>query len=325
MKIKKINGFLAMLAISALMFTLTACEEEPGDPIDNPTPDPVTDLKGGQLNDTTLTIQWAHSPDQAQPWFVRYKVTITNDANSTVDTLSLPKTENSCNYVLNTSARGIKYNFAVVAVSDSGMASTPRTFSWALSRHFERNSNGDRYRVYVKASSDFGSGIQLYNPTTQLPEGGLLSNQGARWNLGLHTSTVSNAIDEIRFGSASELPNNQPANTPFPSVTPTDPAYITPVMEDSDNLYNMRNNDLTQGLDFGLRTIDLKGIANNHTQGAVFYARVGSGSSVHYAKVIVLKNGAGWLRGTFPNQYIELMISYQTAAGVPYAKIFAGK
>jgi hypothetical protein len=42
----------------------------------------------------------------------------------------------------------------------------------------------------------------------------------------------------------------------------------------------------------------------------------------HYAKVSIKKNTntGGWLFGTAPNRYVEVEISYQTKAEVPYAK-----
>ena len=68
--------------------------------------------------------------------------------------------------------------------------------------------------------------------------------------------------------------------------------------------------------------------ATGNTKGVTFFARTGTNTNnYHYAKIVVLKNapGGGYLHDNTPtgNTYVEVLVSYQTAAGVPYAKYFA--
>ncbi|MPM94065.1 hypothetical protein SDC9_141208 [bioreactor metagenome] len=74
---------------------------------------------------------------------------------------------------------------------------------------------------------------------------------------------------------------------------------------------------------FSKKTIDLAKSTNS--KGVVFFARTGSGATANYAKVVIIKKGNSFLQGTGDNVYVQVYISYQTAAGVPYAIIFAGK
>jgi hypothetical protein len=59
-------------------------------------------------------------------------------------------------------------------------------------------------------------------------------------------------------------------------------------------------------------------------KGVAFLMRVGNngvGTGTHYARVLVRADATGrLLRGTAPNRYAEVEISYQPVAGVPYAK-----
>jgi hypothetical protein len=85
-------------------------------------------------------------------------------------------------------------------------------------------------------------------------------------------------------------------------------------------------NGSLQGLNFAARHINLltDQTAILNTKGLTFFARVGDGSSAHYAKVVILKNapGGGYLHDPTANSFIQVKVSYQTAAGVPYAKYF---
>lgn len=92
----------------------------------------------------------------------------------------------------------------------------------------------------------------------------------------------------------------------------------------------MLSQDLTtNGFDFSKKTIDLVSDprAKNAKNGIILFARIGSGSTAHYAKIVILKKGGSFIQGgtTGNDQFIQVLVSYQTAAGVPYAKIIANK
>ena len=309
MIIKNISGFLAMFAVTLLIaFTFTACEEDPvEDPgIITPLPIPkaVDSLKAGATNDSTIRVTWRHSPDRDSVWFKEYHVEIAR-AGMTPQTATVAKNYNGVDVPVD---NGIVYTFTVTAISDSGKVSSEKSINWAASKFFNTVS-GEPIRVYGSAAS-YGSGLRLFDGTE--PSIHTVS-QGANWNLGLYTRN-----DSLVFGSASvvgPLYNNfqgTPAN-----------AYITDVLYDDAALSGLLLDKDLSTLTFSAKAINLK--ANTNSQGAVFFARVGSGNTAHYAKVIVRKSGGNYLQGTGNNQYIEVVISYQTAAGVPYAKIFAGK
>jgi len=320
MTIKNIRGWIAMFTVALLtVFVFTACEEkpepvgpDPEPPVENPIPRAVDSLKAGATSETSIKIQWKHSPDRDSVWFKEYHVEIAPPPPALPWVDTIPKNINTVDFTgLNNATR---YNFTVYAVSDSAKVSTGRSIEWAASKFFT-TVNGTSIKVYGHASS-FGSGLRFYGfEGATEPSIHNVAN-GANWNLGLHT----NAAGDIRFGSASVV--GPMYNSWGSSTTPLD-AYITDVMYDDAALGGLMLDKDLSTLTFTKKAIDLKTTTN--AQGAVFFARVGSGATANYAKVIVRKSGGNFLQGTAPNQFIEVVISYQTAAGVPYAKIFAGE
>jgi hypothetical protein len=55
-------------------------------------------------------------------------------------------------------------------------------------------------------------------------------------------------------------------------------------------------------------------------QGQGILVRFGNGAATHYARVLVVNNGGQLLQGTYPNRFVEVVISYQATPSVPYAK-----
>jgi len=319
MTIKNIRGWFAMFSITLLIvFVFTACSDDEEDPyipppIVNPTPLAVGSMKAGAVSETSIRIQWEHSPSRDSSWFEEYHVEVIPPPPlvSWFDTVS--KSSNAVTFTGLSNAT--VYIFKVTAVSDSGKVSPAKEIEWAASKHFNTTS-GNPIRVYGAASS-FGSGLRLFNGTE--PEVFNVA-QGANWHLGLLARN-----DTLWFGSASVI---GPKFNSWTNPTLT-PVYIGDVYYDESTL-GLTGDNYYQALNtmtFTAKHIDLKesSIAAK-SQGLVFFVRVGSNhATANYAKVIVRKSGGAYLQGTSPNQYIEVVVSYQTAAGVPYAKIFAGK
>jgi hypothetical protein len=307
-----------MLAISLLIaFTFTACEDktvEPYDPepIENPTPRPVDSLKAGAVSETEIRIQWRHSPDRDSAWFKEYQVELVRPAPLTPLYSTVQKELNTITFGGITN--GAVHTFIVTAVSDSGKVSSERSISWATSRYFS-----NAVSVYGSAATGAGqgSGLRLFDGTSG-PSVHMVA-QGAQWHLGLYTRN-----DSLLFGSASVIGN---LYTNFQG-TPEN-VYVTDVLANWDEaaLGGMLLDKDLRDLNFQLKALNLKATpATTNSQGAVFFVRVGSNhSTAHYAKVIVRKVGGAYLQGSGNAQFIQVVVSYQTAAGVPYAKIFAGK
>jgi hypothetical protein len=319
MNLKKFSSYLAMIAISLLMFTACGEDDTDGpvivDPL-NPTPAPVTRLFAGTTDETTIYLQWTHSASFDSTWFGKYIVIAKNMTTQAIDTNDVPasnsvETQNTIYFEYDDATNGTIYDFTILAVSDSGVTSTPETISWATSKFFETNDNGAEIKIYG-SDSDFGSGLQLYGDGLA-PTIWKVADQ-AKWNLGLTT-----AGGVIKFGSASMLG--------YSTVTSPADAAISQIMETTDveTLDQLILNGDISGENFEKRVIDLTASNVTSKQNSItFFVRTGTAGNYNYARVMILKSNGSFLQDAGEdNEFVQVYVSYQTATGVPYAKIFA--
>jgi len=310
MKIKKSSSFLAALVISALMFTFTACEDDPT-PVGE-IPAPVTGLAAGQISDNMLQIQWTHSADKNESWFKQYEVTITNSANSGSQTEIVAKGSNYLNYTVPTA--NATYTFKVVAVNTDDQASTSASISWALAKHFTKTENDTPIDVYCKESVNYGSGLQLYGPNSA-PRIRRVAN-GTDWNLAVGSK------NNLIIGSAVAVASAASYNL---TGTPSDNFLVTAPMNWSTNTLDDAMEQSLDKLNYSNTSINLtSGIAQSASEGIVFFAK--GNASNNYARIVVLKTGGSYVQNaSSTDPYVRVLISYQTRAGVPYAKTGSGK
>ncbi len=307
MKFLKINSLLAMLVLSFFMFT--ACEDDPNpiEPEGTPLPAKVKNLNGAGISATEIKINWGKA-DADSSWFKDYIITV-KEGETVVKTDTIAKTLTT--YTFNAATIEKVYAISVLGrnTNDSSNAANTATFTWATSKQYDKNYNESNITVYANTSSTYGSGLELSSTSEDgYPKTWKLDNY-TKWNLAF-------AKTGIKIGSASEAGYAG-------SGTPAD-AFITPLETWDGNALNdgpFQTSSL-ESKSWSKKLIDLENdpIATNATKGVCFYARVGEGASAHYAKVIVLKEGGKFVQGSAPDTYLHLKVSYQTAAGVPYAK-----
>lgn len=308
MNLKKICSYLAMLAFS--VFMLTACGDDEEDPPltpENPTPKPVTELYAGSTSETSIRVEWTHSTSVDSTWFGNYRMIVEDMTTSKLDSTVIVKGQSY--YDRTNAVNGTTYKFTIEAVSDSGKVSTPASISWATSKFFEKNDNSADIKVYG-SKSQFGSGLELYGDGNA-PTIHKVAN-GSKWNLGLYTTG-----GVIKFGSASALGYTTVTNPADAEITAIQSSIDTNKLEST-----LLNGDLT-GFTFSKQALDLTSApATSKEHGITFFVKVGN----NYARVIVLKKNGSYLQDAGSNdEYVQVLVSYQTKSGVPYAKIFAGK
>ncbi len=201
---------------------------------------------------------------------------------------------------------GTVYEFSVHTISADNNAGPAAKVSWAPAYRFESLDGTNTIKLYEAASS-FGSGIDLYNDTDASPKI-LTVAESDNWNLGLYAKN-----NEVKFGSASKISFNWGGATPIASLISNVIALENVTLDD---LYGSQAMDsqvtYTEEL-FDLTDATLQG------KNILFFVKVPNGDKFNYAKVLVNGKG-GFLKGTAPNRYVEVTISYQKAVNVPYAK-----
>ena len=303
-----------MLTISLLVFT--ACEDPEPDPPEGPTTPvdvkPVGTVYAAQTDVNAITIQWEESPSSVSSWFEGYELTVLGQAAPII----LPANHLSYNCTgLNASTN---YTFEVRALGKNTDGtiekSTPKTIQWALASHFTKNDVGGDIKVYVKESSNYGSGLNLFEEE-EAPSNWKVGN-GGKWNLALGSK------NELIFGTASSVATKIGYNL---TGIPVDAEISDPIDFDTDVLDDLALEiDLSNSIfNWGKKYIDLNSsAASSKLKGLVFFARTGTSSSnYHYAKIVVLKKGGKYLQDeSTSDPFIQLKVSYQKRAGVPYAK-----
>ena len=271
-----------------------------------PSANPATGLKATSISDTEVALMWTLSTDENLANFQGYWLYVYPEGGTAGTPIAIPKATNKFN--VTGLDEGVIYNFDLHAVIDyngNNMLSPKATVKWSPAVRFNINNNLDVIKLYESAS-DFGSGLALYDASGKAPKT-LKVTSGAEWDLGLYTSG-----GVLQFGSAKSI------LAKYSSFTGT-----AKKCEMSSEYYDVASlNDVydSQALNgskhtFSEKFVDLNTI--NTINNAVFIVRTNV-PSWNYAKVMVLNKG-GFLQGATGNQYIEVVVSYQSVQGVPYA------
>lgn len=300
--LKKLSLLTALVAV---MFAFNACEEDTVGP-DVDTPGSVTALMANSTDDNTVSLKWTAPSDLNVAMFQDYTVTYYPEST---DTTNAPdKTVTDLNVFINGLDQDKAYTFEVVTNYDNGKSSAVTKITWAPAMRFNQ-VDAETIKVYAH-TSEFGSGLTLYDDLFQEPAVATVANIG-EWNLGLDTKTSG----KVLFGSASAM-SYDGANTATSSM-------ITNALIPANGISDVYD---SQGLDkktFSSQTIDLDASTPGADKnGVVLYAMTGTGAAAHYAKIFIKYNKAAssFLFGSGKDEYIEVTISYQKNAGFPYAK-----
>jgi hypothetical protein len=309
MSLKKLMSVLCMLAISVLVFSACENTDDPND-TDKINVSPVGDMFAGQMDTKSISISWEASASKDSSWFKGYELTISSPLMTANIVKELDKNQTA--YQVDNCDSSATYTFKIVAVginpTDSEeVKSTPKSIQWALATHFTRNDVNAEIKVYVKESS-IGSGLNLYEAENAPSTWKVTS--GAKWNLALGSKS------KLIFGTASKVVSEISYNL---TGTPVDAEIYIPTFE---NDYNslvglLLNVDLSK-FDYSKQYIDLtSSAATSKSKGFLFFAKINN----HYAKIIILKKNGKYLQDDSSNDaYIQLLVSYQTRSGVPFAK-----
>lgn len=295
-----------LLAFAFLAFFFNACEETTTTDT-TPLPAGPDSLKATSIDSSTVRLLWKLSPDDGKSYFKGYVLYITPGAFQ-------PKVIGKGTQMFDVAglSDGTIYTFELKAINtDDKESKTSAKIQWSPAFRFVNNVNNEAIRVYETASQ-FGSGLQLYEPTSGKPKT-LKVASGEFWNLGLYTKGTEQSVY-----TATYISNNNMYNFPVP------PSSTTEISEDiflTNNLDNVFDSQALSAHNFSTNYyIDLTD--PDYRNGVVFIVRtkLPGQTDWNYAKVLIKPGLTGLLQGTADNRYIECEISYQKKTGVPYAK-----
>lgn len=286
-----------LVALTAATLFMTACEDTPVDP-ELVAPDAPTAIMATSKNETTISIKWTKATTGEAP--TGFVLVIADDGGANAQSLDISNPATT-NVDVSGLTEGKVYQMYVYAVNDTAKSSPTATIKWAPAKRYTTS-----LRLY-ESDSDFGSGIEL--PSSA----GLTVDNGNRWDLCIDTRLESYDIgspslstycgDDGKFIKNGQVARITGIGKLWQNVTSLDDVYESIALNDQQN-----------------GTIEEKllnfNVANTNGQQFAFVVKTAAGN---FAKVLVKANGGKLLQGTAPDRYVDLEISYQSGANIPYA------
>lgn len=289
---------LWLVALTAATLFMTACEDTPVDP-ELVAPDAPTAIMATSASETEIFVKWTKATTGQAP--TGYVIVVAKDGGSNAQEIDIndPATTN---LKITGLTEGSVYQFYVYAVNDTAKSSPTATIKWAPAKRYTTN-----LRVYETESKNFGSGIELPNAA------GLFVSEGGRWDLCLDTRSEIFDIGSPTLSSYVSDTTGKFKNGDTPRITTI--GKIWQNVSSLDEIYEAvaLNDDSNPALTEKLLNFNK---ADSTGSSFAFVARTAAGN---YAKVLVKSNGGKLLQGTSPDRYVDLEISYQTGANIPYA------
>ncbi|MCU0426944.1 MAG: fibronectin type III domain-containing protein [Candidatus Kapabacteria bacterium] len=277
---------LAASCAALALFVFVACDNSGTGPGTTVTvPAAVDSLQATSINQTTVRLRWRASATAA---VTGYRVTIVNTASGA--TIGTTNTTSTLFDVTGLTA-GTVYAFRIQSRT-ADTVSTAREIRWSPAVRVT-TMQGGAIRIYETASG-FGSGLRIQGGTAL----NLTVARGNEWDLGINTRS-----DTMRIGSPGRLGYT---GITMPRTTRIGNAAYTNI----DSLSQVFDTEIQMG------PADTFDVPRTVTRGFVFAFQTQEGN---FAKVLVKSASGVILQGASPNRYIEVEISYQPVANVPYA------
>ncbi|MBI2794698.1 MAG: fibronectin type III domain-containing protein [Ignavibacteria bacterium] len=294
------NTFLHTSLILALTIAIVACNENTTTPAEPQAPQPPTGLAATSIDSVTVGLKWTAPATGVTPtgYEISYKVEGTSEvfttqvSGSTLSTLISSLVENTV------------YEFTVKAKNDTARSAATLPLKWAPAKRYSSSI------ILYEHKSSFGSGLNL--PAF----GGLTVDNGDLWDLAFDVDTSGTKFYIGSPGSSSYTDDNgvfvvggDVARTTLIGLVWTNVPSLNDVYESVDLASSATLEEVM--VDFTADDAARRQIA--------FVVKTESGN---FAKVMIKKNVDGRLiRGSAPDRYIEVEVSYQEAANIPYASV----
>jgi hypothetical protein len=322
----KLNKYLMTGALVALMgIGVVGCNEN--DPVGGDTTvTNVSALEANSMSSTSVALRWTASTTTGATYRVVYgQVDAAGVSLGAMDTLTGVSSTSVTVTGLTQVATGGAYKFTVQTVSGTSV-STGASIMWAPAERKTKDAltPSVNLRMYEFASTS-GSGLVL-DPAKGGPKNVRVRLGGpdpASVALAIFNKVADNPArytDSFDIGPAYAMVGFANADN-FDTT-----AYISVKGYDVNSLDELYlplslDNYITAG---GATAGNISAFTLPNTKsdgkGVAFLMRVGNGSARHYLRVLVKNVGGKLLQGSGSDRYVEVELSYQAAANVPYAK-----
>lgn len=285
-------------------FLIIGCKGDSTDPDEPRNLAGITDLKAHTENQSTIILTWTPSADEGLNEMEGYRVLLKLLNGAIIRTTDIDK--GSDGLAVTGLLEGNIYSFEVSSMPVSGSElfrqSIPSTIRWSPARRLTTDNLNQPIRVY-ESTSLLNSGLILFDTGSSKPKLVSIANPGLdSLSIDLYaTSDTNNSITlrsahlfnpgwrETRFSVFANLG----ASLNDPRAVPLDTSTYT---------------QTTARMDSGVSSSSL-----------ILYFKT---QNAHYGRILIQRNSTNGqlVRGSSPDQYLEISISYQTIARNPYAR-----
>ncbi len=277
-----------------------------GDP-----PAQVAWLRASSISDRTVRLKW-DTPADADPGLTLITVEWKAVGASESGSLELAPATREVDIV--EIQPGVMYDFTLRAHRGAS-ASAPATIRYAAAARFthDRLDPAATLRMYEKTSSH-GAGLVL-DPHRGGPYNIGVGQPDPKVQLGMYVMT-GNGEDSVIVGPAYSFVEFKHVDSFDPNVYISQMSYD---VKDLDSWMMERPLNSYIATDYGnVSAFIFPAISTSLSHG--FVLRTGLEGEYHYARVLVKNVNGRILQGEAPNRYIEVEVSYQEKANIPFAK-----
>ena len=310
---ERMKFFLLCLLISAYTIAHVGCKNENTQEPPTKTPlEKVTNLRAYSGSAPgSVGLSWTSSVDVGKVEYTEIQITA-KDGNTTYASLTVPKSVTDT--LVRGLVEGVIYTFEVVGKAASTTQnlkdSDPATIRWAAARRLTLD-RGSEIKVYETASASGASGLILYYAATSEPRAVSVARPGPTDSILIDLYVKTEASGGVSLRSI-HLFQNTSGVQPYSRIT-----RFSSEFRDVESLNDPRPappDTSTYQAGNTERLIDPITTSSSR----IYYFKANDGN---YGRILVKRSPSGKLIwGTSPNQYLNLEISYQTRAYVPYAK-----
>jgi hypothetical protein len=211
------------------------------------------------------------------------------------------------------------HTFMVKTLNSSGTLSAGASVTWAAADRYTQDKNAPvTLRLYeFSAPAPLGSGLGLdggpRNISAATGEGGVFS--------GIQLIMNTNTNNTFSIGPAAAFDEFANVDQFDQNVYVSDSSFAINSLNDwysSKSLEDYIPKPLNNGNVFTFN--------NAQATGQMFFVRLGAtAATAHYARVLIKSVSGNLLQGSGTSRYVEVEVSHQSVAGVPYAKIAVGR
>jgi hypothetical protein len=265
----------------------------------------ATNFRAYSLDSSRVGLMWTASVDEARSELLNYRISVRDTSGNPLQQLTAVKGQTSA--IVAGLTEGTIYVFVIRPNVTTGTAQNDSaTVRWSPAKRFdfEGGTSSAPIQVFETADPNRPSGLDVYSSTVNGPVTRSLTSAPGNALIDFFVATLSSSQDlEIRSASLS-------SSIPQGRVTTFDQTFT------SANSLN-ENGRTTPPDQTAYTSLVLTIPAGGVASGRIYWGKTQEGNVF---RMLIVNNGGVLVSGPAGQRFLTFVISYQSRAGVPYAR-----